>query len=142
MKNPVDSSCDVAHVEKTESKNDSAQTKTLSDEQYQDDIAGEIVTGEVHYVTPEENKRVLRRIDLTVMPFLFLSYGFQFMDKALLGNAAQFGIIEDLHLYQTTIINGTPTTSLTRFSHATIMFYWGFVAGCKSHLKFKPLLTT
>lgn len=98
-----------------------------------EDVGAKVVdVNHVRVVTPAENRTVLRRIDFFVLPLLFISYGLQFMDKGLLGNAAQFGIIEDLHLYQITVVDGVKQTSIMRFSYATLIFYWGFVAGCKS----------
>lgn len=82
-------------------------------------------------VTAEENRKVLKRIDLVLMPLMFISYGLQYMDKALLGSSAQFGIIQDLGLYDVTIVKGVPKTDLAKFSYATLIFYWGFIVGCK-----------
>jgi hypothetical protein len=50
-------------------------------------------------ITPEQDKQCLRRIDLVLMPVMFLSFAFQFLDKACLTTAALFGIIQDLNLY-------------------------------------------
>lgn len=120
---------EIIHAERT--PQDVRPSKTI------EDIAVNIVDAyEGRQVTAEENKRVLRRVDLVILPLMFISYGLQFMDKGLLGNAAQFGIIEDLHLYQMKDVNGEPIMVLKRFSNATLVFYWGFVAGCKYSLSF------
>lgn len=82
-------------------------------------------------ISPADNARVLRRVDWVLMPILFISFGIQFLDKLILSSAAQFGILKDLDLVTTVIINGKPATSSVRYSYATFMFYWGFLAGCK-----------
>lgn len=96
------------------------------------DIAAKIATINAgQTLSPAENRRVLRRIDAVLMPLMFISYGLQYMDKAILGASSQFGIIQDLGLYDVVIIGGKPKVDLTKFSYATLMFYWGFVAGGK-----------
>jgi hypothetical protein len=90
-----------------------------------------LVSGPIRHLSPEENKRVLRRIDLILMPIMFISYGLQYMDKAILGAASQFGVVEDVGLYDVVMANGKPQIDLTKFSLATLIFYWGFAAGGK-----------
>ncbi|KAF6756796.1 allantoate permease [Ephemerocybe angulata] len=48
------------------------------------DDALNILSDKIRHVTPEENKRVLRKIDRHVMPVLFIIYFLQFMDKQIL----------------------------------------------------------
>ncbi|KAJ3523390.1 hypothetical protein NM208_g12472 [Fusarium decemcellulare] len=50
---------------------------------------------DVHY-TPEEEKRVLRKIDRVVMPLMCLVEFFQYLDKQSIGYAAVFGLADDL----------------------------------------------
>ncbi|PVH87114.1 MFS general substrate transporter [Cadophora sp. DSE1049] len=64
------------------------------------------------------------------MPLMFISFGLQYMDKALLSTAAQFGIVQDLHLYDIVIVDGEPKHNLVKFSYVTMIFYWGYFAGC------------
>ncbi|KAH8879259.1 MFS general substrate transporter [Thozetella sp. PMI_491] len=78
---------------------------------------------------PNSNRRVLRRIDRVLMPLMFISYGLQYMDKAILGASSQFGVIQEVGLYDVVVITGTPTVDLKKFSNATLMFYWGFAVG-------------
>lgn len=40
-------------------------------------------------------KRVLRKIDRTIIPLLFVTYMLNFMDKIILSSAAVFGLRED-----------------------------------------------
>ncbi|CAI6091083.1 unnamed protein product [Clonostachys chloroleuca] len=88
-----------------------------------------LVSGPIRHLSPEENKGVLRRIDLVLMPIMFISYGLQYMDKAILGAASQFGVVEEVGLYDVVMANGKPQIDLTKFSLATLIFYWGFAAG-------------
>ncbi|RDW88008.1 hypothetical protein BP6252_00040 [Coleophoma cylindrospora] len=49
-------------------------------------------------VTAEDNKRLLRKIDLTILPILLGVYFLQGLDKATLSYASVFGLVEDAHL--------------------------------------------
>ena len=94
-----------------------------------EDVGAKVVdVNHIRLVTPEENQAALGRIDILVIPHLFISYGPQFIGKGLLGNTAQFSVIEDLHLCQTTVANGVEETSIMTFSDITLIFYWGFDA--------------
>ena len=41
------------------------------------------------------SRAVLRKIDRTIIPLLFMTYMLQFMDKIILSSAAVFGLRED-----------------------------------------------
>lgn len=43
-------------------------------------------------------RRVIRKIDLMIIPFLCVTYLITYIDKAMLGYAAVFGLKESLHL--------------------------------------------
>lgn len=43
----------------------------------------------------EMAKRVLRKIDYNIIPVLFVTYMFNFMDKTILSSASVFGLRED-----------------------------------------------
>ncbi|THZ24421.1 hypothetical protein D6C90_09247 [Aureobasidium pullulans] len=81
--------------------------------------------------TPDAERKVLRKIDLRLIPILLLSFALQYVDKIILNGAAQFGVIKDLHLYElkTNPVTGQPTQDLHRYSNATLIFYWGYLAG-------------
>jgi hypothetical protein len=64
-------------------------------------------------VTPEEEKRVRRKIDMRLPPFLLVLYMFTWLDRGALGNAALMGIREDLGF------------SSAQFSLAVSMFFIG-----------------
>ncbi|KAJ4422968.1 hypothetical protein N0V82_002362 [Gnomoniopsis sp. IMI 355080] len=68
--------------------------------------------------TEGEEKKLRRKIDYKLMPILCFTYGLQYYDKAMLGQAALFGLITDLDL-------GVGT----RFSWASSVFYFGFLVG-------------
>ena len=82
-------------------------------------------------VTPEHSRQCLRRIDLMLMPIMFISFGLQFMDKTCLTGAALFGIVEDLNLFEVTVYDGEVAVDLARYSYASLIFYWGYLVGCK-----------
>jgi len=96
------------------------------------DIGAKITTNasESDY-THAERRRFLLHVDMVLMPLMFISYGLQYMDKALLSNATQFGIIKDLSLYQVSIVDGKATNDSSRYSYVTLIFYWGYAVGCK-----------
>lgn len=46
--------------------------------------------------TRKGERRLLWKVDLLLMPLMIVSLGLQYYDKAALGSASAFGIIEDL----------------------------------------------
>jgi Major Facilitator Superfamily. len=50
-------------------------------------------------LTPENNKRVLRKIDLRLLPILLSIYFLQQLDKSTLSYASVFGLVEKAHLH-------------------------------------------
>jgi hypothetical protein len=49
-------------------------------------------------VSEADNKRILRRIDLTILPIMLGVYFLQQLDKSTLSYASVFGLITDAHL--------------------------------------------
>ncbi|EJD47967.1 MFS general substrate transporter [Auricularia subglabra TFB-10046 SS5] len=45
-----------------------------------------------------DTKRLMRKIDLRIMPWLCLLYLFSFLDRSSIGNAKLYGLIPDLHM--------------------------------------------
>jgi MFS family permease len=82
--------------------------------------------------TAKSEQKVIRRIDRVLLPVMFISFGLQYMDKALLNSAAQFGIVEDLGLYEIKLVDKIATLNLNKFSNVTLIFYWGYFVGGKS----------
>jgi MFS family permease len=68
--------------------------------------------------TPEEEKKLVRRIDRKLLSLLVCTYGLQYYDKAMLSQAALFGLREDLEL-----------NVGTRYSFSSAIFYLGFIVG-------------
>lgn len=63
-----------------------------------------------------DEKKLLRRIDLCLLPLLTLSYMLQFLDKQTLNFASVMGLIPDLHLHG------------TQYSWTGSIFYFGYLA--------------
>lgn len=68
--------------------------------------------------TNEEEDRLRRKVDYKLMPILCFTYGLQYYDKAMLGQAAIFGLMTELDL-------GVGA----RFSWSSSIFYFGFLVG-------------
>ncbi|KAF2003554.1 MFS transporter [Amniculicola lignicola CBS 123094] len=68
--------------------------------------------------TPEEEKKLVRKIDRKLISILCVTYGLQYYDKAMLSQAAIFGLRADLGL---SIGN--------RYSFSASIFYLGFIVG-------------
>ncbi|KAK0865842.1 hypothetical protein LTS02_005135 [Friedmanniomyces endolithicus] len=49
-------------------------------------------------VTPEDNKRILRKIDRAILPIILVIYCLQSLDKTALSYASVFGLIKDTNL--------------------------------------------
>lgn len=68
--------------------------------------------------TAAEEKQVVKKIDRRLLPLLVLTYGLQYYDKAMLSQAAIFGLRKDLQL-----------TKGNRYSFSSAIFYLGFIVG-------------
>jgi MFS family permease len=66
-------------------------------------------------VSPEEMKKLVRKIDLVVLPFIAVCYVFFYVDKTTLSYAAIFGIKTDLGLKG------------TEYSWLSSIFYFGYL---------------
>ncbi|KAF2637592.1 allantoate permease-like protein [Massarina eburnea CBS 473.64] len=63
------------------------------------DKAAELISSSARIVvTGEDNSRILRKIDLVILPILLSVYFLQSLDKTTLSYASVFGIIEDANL--------------------------------------------
>jgi len=94
------------------------------------DIAAQLVdTAIAADISPEEEKAVLRRVDMFLVPVMFLSFAFQYLDKACLTGAALFGILTDLDLLQIDFDGRIPVINTSRYSYASLIFYWGYLLG-------------
>ncbi|KAF3016764.1 hypothetical protein E8E14_006399 [Neopestalotiopsis sp. 37M] len=68
--------------------------------------------------TEQEEKRLVRKIDRQLLSIVVTTYGLQYYDKAMLAQAALFGLIQDLDL-------GVGM----RYSFSSSIFYLGFICG-------------
>ncbi|KIM98676.1 hypothetical protein OIDMADRAFT_43519 [Oidiodendron maius Zn] len=94
------------------------------------DIAGQLVDVDRRgSITPDDDRRCLRRIDIVLMPVMFVSFAMQYMDKACLTSAALFGILPDLELFQIVDVDGSATLSTQKFGYCSLIFYWGYLVG-------------
>ncbi|KAI9371704.1 major facilitator superfamily domain-containing protein [Aspergillus egyptiacus] len=89
----------------------------------------EALGDEARPIDPEVERRVLRKIDLFLMPAMVIGYGLVYYDKAILGSAALFGMTSDLQLSVTDTSVTPPQTDTSRLSWATSIFYFGQLAG-------------
>ncbi|RDL31822.1 Uncharacterized protein BP5553_09224 [Venustampulla echinocandica] len=63
-----------------------------------DKAAGFLASQERITVSPEDNDRILKKIDLTILPIMLVVYFLQQLDKSSLSYASVFGIIQDANL--------------------------------------------
>ncbi len=88
---------DIAHVQEDENM----ATEPITQHHRSRDVALELVdTVVAGDFTPEEERSTARRIDMVLMPTMFVTFALQYMDKACLTGSALFGILIDLHLVQ------------------------------------------
>ncbi|RAO67550.1 uncharacterized protein BHQ10_003562 [Talaromyces amestolkiae] len=81
--------------------------------------------------THVEERKLVRKLDLWIVPLMMFTYMLQSYDKGILSAATQFDLNADLGL--TTVIgyeaNGTPITNNKKYSNASMIFYVGYVIG-------------
>lgn len=119
----------------TDMPNLSYEKQARGNSQHYEDIALNFtLENEPVTLTPEDDRQCLRRVDMVMMPLMFLSFGLQYMDKACLTGAALFGIIEDLNLFDIVEINNKPALSLQKYTYCSLIFFWGYLLGGSSHL--------
>ncbi|KAK1449221.1 hypothetical protein CMEL01_08536 [Colletotrichum melonis] len=72
--------------------------------------------GDVHEsIDPEEERRLVRKVDWMILPYISVCYVFFYIDKTTLSYAAIFGIQSDLNLKG------------TEYSWLSSIFYFGFL---------------
>ncbi|KAJ5884634.1 hypothetical protein N7495_009144 [Penicillium taxi] len=71
-----------------------------------DGISGQATAFEIKAHEPEieiqaslHRSRILRKLDMRILPMMLITYGLQFLDKAILGYAAVYTFREDTHLH-------------------------------------------
>ncbi|KAJ0413375.1 major facilitator superfamily domain-containing protein [Aspergillus carlsbadensis] len=82
-----------------------------------DDLGLAALAGNVSNIDPDgpEARRVLRKIDLHLLPLLCITYMIQFLDKSCVSYAALWGMEEDAHLVG------------DQYSWLTTIFYIGYL---------------
>ncbi|KAL2704397.1 hypothetical protein AAEP93_005468 [Penicillium crustosum] len=83
------------------------------------DMKKTIFNGTIHpiEVDSHETRKVLRKIDMFLLPILAFTYMIQFLDKSCISYAALWGMKEDAHLVN------------DQYSWLTTIFYLGYMAG-------------
>jgi hypothetical protein len=127
------------------------------------DRAAEFLRNNAHepvIVSPEDNKRILRKIDLTILPIMLVVYFLQQLDKSSLSYASVFGLIDHANLkgqdyswlgsvvyiaqlvMQPLIAYFLVKLPTGKFA-ALMVFCWGTILCCMTAAKnFKGLLAT
>lgn len=98
-------------------------------EKLEDDAANLKPSGETF--TPEDERRLIRKLDFWIIPLMMVTYTLQSYDKGVMSAATQFNFNADLKL--TTIVgylpDGTPITNNQKYANASMMFYIGYLVG-------------
>ncbi|VUC37974.1 unnamed protein product [Clonostachys rosea] len=77
------------------------------------DVAKGVITGQ--QLSAEDDKRILRKIDLCLLPLMAVSYCFQFLDKSSLSYTSIMGLRTDLKL------------TGSDYSWASSIYYFGYL---------------
>ncbi len=91
----MDEQAAKAPIDHVESKAEHARANTRNDKANQVLIEA----GQRIVLTPENNSRVLKKIDLFILPVVLGVYFLQALDKATLAYASVFGLVEDANLH-------------------------------------------
>ncbi|RAL12626.1 putative MFS transporter [Aspergillus homomorphus CBS 101889] len=67
----------------------------------------------------ESTRQLLRKIDMRLMPVMCFTYALQYYDKALLSQAAIFGLRDELGIQDG-----------LEYSWVSLIFYFGYITGC------------
>lgn len=91
----------LEHVESIEAEQPAEVAAASGDTGPKEDQALQLIedAGGSTILTPENNTRVLRRIDLRLLPILLSIYFLQQLDKSTLSYASVFGLVEKAHLH-------------------------------------------
>ncbi|KAI1626706.1 major facilitator superfamily domain-containing protein [Exophiala viscosa] len=86
---------------------------------------------EANGFTPQDEKRLVRKLDFWLLPLMMFTYFLQSYDKGIMSASTQFGFNSDLKL--TRIIgyeaDGTAITNNQKYSNASMIFYIGYLVG-------------
>ncbi|GLA83683.1 hypothetical protein AtubIFM56815_007888 [Aspergillus tubingensis] len=110
---------DIAHEENIGHPANNHETDWVKKQTSDGDVAMTLITDPDALdepVDPAEVRKLLRKIDFMILPYLAVCYAFFYIDKTTLSYAAIFGIEEDLNLHG------------TQYSWLSSIFYFGFLA--------------
>ncbi|KAF5328441.1 hypothetical protein D9619_013250 [Psilocybe cf. subviscida] len=82
----------------TPSLREDEKRRTSTTEEEVIDFGGELSLPPPPTLTPEQEKKLWRKVDLRLMPILSLMYLFSFLDRGNIGNAKLQGLLTQLHL--------------------------------------------
>ncbi|KAL2431503.1 putative transporter [Exophiala dermatitidis] len=94
----MDSSPYKERIDHIETKHEHAEAEADAKADKANEILKNESSGQRIVLTPENNARVLRKIDLYILPVILGIYLLQALDKATLSYASVFGLVEDVHL--------------------------------------------
>lgn len=82
--------------------------------------------------TIEEEKKILRKIDMVLLPLMFIGMCIAYADTQAYGFAALFGLVEDLNLFTVSgIIKGQTVIDTTRYQFSAGITALGSMAVSK-----------
>jgi hypothetical protein len=87
--------------DKTKSENSHLEVVSTSQDAERGDVGLAVFSRKedlVSAIDPVAEKKLIRKIDMFVVPFICVTYLVTYIDKATLGYAAVFGLQTDLHL--------------------------------------------
>ncbi|KAL1304286.1 hypothetical protein AAFC00_000693 [Neodothiora populina] len=97
-----------------------SQMPEMADDTYKGEVinltASKLSANELEGSNKAEQGRLLRKIDLCLLPLLTVSYMLQFLDKQALNFSSIMGLTKDLHLVG------------TEYNWAASVFYFGYLA--------------
>jgi ACS family allantoate permease-like MFS transporter len=109
------------HDEEKLEELDLTQTRTIDLEQEKklassadDALAFAVASGRITW-TPEEERELLWKIDLRLLPLMLIASLLAYTDAQAYGMAAIFGLIQDLKLFVATISDGKIVLDLTKY---------------------------
>ncbi|KAI7971189.1 hypothetical protein EIK77_007005 [Talaromyces pinophilus] len=87
---------------KTKSENSHLEVVSTSQDAERGDVGLAVFSGKedlASAIDPVAERKLIRKIDMFVVPFICVTYLVTYIDKATLGYAAVFGLQTDLHLH-------------------------------------------
>lgn len=120
---------DKEYVERLSVGDDATKESMAVQAERVDDVG--LSKSEAEPFSPEEEKRLVRKLDLWLVPLMMVTYWLQSYDKGVMSSATQFGFNDDLGLtkivgYQA---DGKPITDNQKYSNASMIFYIGYLVG-------------